>query len=329
MKRKPVLAKPSRKAPKKRLIRVKKNVKKGGARVKATSPRRVTKSKRILKIRKPVAAAKPLAAIRPQKPIVGARAPWHAMVAFFGFAFMMIGVSALLIKTVSAATYQPPTQAAPGGNIPVTIWNRASSAAIQTNAAIDIDGNGGAAFKGVAIGSAALVIAGGQNLLYGNIDTTSTGNLILLQNEGVEKFRVSARGDVKGAGCFGATFVGFTPLRYQGTSVNQVTSYYSADNRCSTAFSGSHVCRPEEILESISCSLPGDAFRTVADAPVKWAWLSGGPPGFTASANDCAGWSSNSGFELGKIWIFNQASGGTGSQTTCNTPTGLQFACCR
>ncbi len=48
----------------------------------------------------------------------------------------------------------------------------------------------------VSAGSAALPVMGAQNLIYGNVDSTSTGALLLLQNESVDRFRVAANGDV-------------------------------------------------------------------------------------------------------------------------------------
>jgi len=46
------------------------------------------------------------------------------------------------------------------------------------------------------LGSAGLNIGNGENLLYGNIDTNSTGNLLLLQNENADKFKVDKDGKV-------------------------------------------------------------------------------------------------------------------------------------
>jgi len=51
-----------------------------------------------------------------------------------------------------------------------------------------------------SFGSATLNVAAGQNLLYGNVDTASAGNLLLLQNESVDRFRVDAAGNVTIAG---------------------------------------------------------------------------------------------------------------------------------
>jgi len=54
-------------------------------------------------------------------------------------------------------------------------------------------------------GGASLVVAAGQNLLYGNMDTTSAGNLLLLQNESVDRFRVDAAGNLTLSGTITAT----------------------------------------------------------------------------------------------------------------------------
>ncbi|HTK59884.1 MAG TPA: tail fiber domain-containing protein [Candidatus Baltobacteraceae bacterium] len=56
-----------------------------------------------------------------------------------------------------------------------------------------------------AFGSAATVVAAGQNLLYGNVDTTSGGNLLLLQNESADRFRVDAAGNLTLSGTITAT----------------------------------------------------------------------------------------------------------------------------
>jgi hypothetical protein len=56
-----------------------------------------------------------------------------------------------------------------------------------------------------SFGSATLVVAAGQNLLYGNVDTTSAGNLLLLQNESVDRFRVDAAGNLTLSGTITAS----------------------------------------------------------------------------------------------------------------------------
>lgn len=61
-------------------------------------------------------------------------------------------------------------------------------------------------FSGMtSFGSAALAVGGGQNLLYGNVDTASTGNLLLLQNESVDRFRVDAAGNLTLSGTVNAS----------------------------------------------------------------------------------------------------------------------------
>ncbi len=70
--------------------------------------------------------------------------------------------------------------------------------------ALTLSGNN--TYSGMSsFGSAALVLGLGQNLIYGNVDTTSSGNLLLLQNESVDRFRVDAAGNVIAAGGFTGT----------------------------------------------------------------------------------------------------------------------------
>lgn len=315
--------------------------------------------------------------------------PWRAVVTFFAFAVAVTAMGGLIIRSVNAATFQGPSAAPPGGNIPITIWNRVSTGAKQTTASIDIDGgfvsegmvslgsvtaptltgtqnlvygninNASAATTSLLLlqrnatnmfkvdrngavtaasmqsyGSATLALTGTQNLVYGNVDTASaaTTALMLLQNESVDRFRVdvagnvTAAGRVKATGCLGKTFVGLTAANHHGT-LGAVTSYYAADNRCTTAFPGSHVCRVEEMLESISCSTASDPIRTSGGA---FAWINGGTPGDPAkNANDCIGWTDNSAAAFGRVWVFNNLTGGNGTLTSCNVSGGLKYACCR
>lgn len=374
-------------------------------------------------------ASQVVAAVAPQEspkiPVAPRRMPWRALAAFFAFTLAMSAVGGFIINTVDAATFQGPSQAPPGGNIPITIWNRVAATATQTNAAIEIDGGGpggtnpvgvtvgtnllnlGSAAGGqnvvygvadyagmnatdyllllqtaaagpvytrrfsvdrngllfaassitttsgsittssgaitttsgnltaggmTTLGAATRVLTGVQNLVYGNVDTTSaaTAALILMQNESVDRFRVDVAGNVTAAGtmksvsCFGKTFAGITASVWPGN----VGSYYAADNRCNTDFPGSHVCRVEELVESIQCSIAGDPIRTNEG---NVAWVNGGPPGDPAiNANDCIGWTSNAANAYGRVWIFNNTTGGRGTLTGCNVGGGgLKFACCR
>lgn len=130
---------------------------------------------------------------------------------------------------------------------------------------------------------------------------------------------VTAAGDINSRRCFGPVYVGQTAATYDGAR----GGYDDADALCAAAFAGSHICRTSEILETVKCNR---ASLPTADM----AWIANGPPGYTARANDCKGWTSNTGsgaeIAYGSIWAFD-ANGGVGWVTTCNMS--LKFACCR
>src|SRR5690606_27167564 len=64
--------------------------------------------------------------------------PVHRVTRGLGFllalAFVMSG--GMLIKGAIAATFQGPTEAPPGGNIPATIWNTEGLGTVQSGASI-------------------------------------------------------------------------------------------------------------------------------------------------------------------------------------------------
>lgn len=153
------------------------------------------------------------------------------------------------------------------------------------------------------------------------IDANNDGNNLFKINNGANTtvMTVSEGGDVSATGCFGAVYVGQTAGTYDGSR----GGYDDADALCAATIAGSHICRTSEILETIKCNL--------ASLPTTGlAWISNGPPGFTARANDCRGWTSNvgSGAEIayGPIWEFT-ADGGIGWVSTCNMT--FKFACCK
>lgn len=128
---------------------------------------------------------------------------------------------------------------------------------------------------------------------------------------------INISGAVKAAGCVGATYVAFSAVVPNGD--RGATGYRGADALCNAASAGSHVCRVEEVLESIRCgvTLPGAS-----------GWINGGPPGYTAEAKDCNGWKSSQATDYGRVWTFNNTSGGAGSMTSCSTGV-LPYACCK
>lgn len=280
------------------------------------------------------------------------------MPAISGFVAGLVVATVFVSQAVSAASYQGPTQAAPGGNIPFTIWNRTASSAVQTNAAIAIDGGGPAPTSavGIAVGldasfNSSLDMgsgAGGDNVFYGaaryeamndadsllKLETYVISSDAFTTRLNVDRHgNVSASGDVKAAGCFGATFVGATTAPFHG-SLGVVGNYKEANAKCVTDFPANgatpaaHVCRVEEILESIRCSMSAsDPVRTSGGLV---AWVNGGSPGYIAQSNDCKGWADNTSTSYGRVWEFTAGdTGGKGNMTVCNSSGGLKFACCR
>ncbi len=311
--------------------------KSGGAARKSVRARRVS--------RRSVPTAEAVGILAPEQSLPSEvrraqSSPFRLVAAFFGLALALISVGGFVIHTVNAATYTPPTALPPGGNIPAIIWNRATSSGTQVNASIDIDG--GVSSGGMSqFGKNTLPLTGSQNLIYGNVQSgTANASLLLLQNNGVTKFRVDPNGNVSYAGgiaasgCFGRVFLGLTASTYT-PSLAAVSSgpnaglagYYSADNACASQYAGSHVCKSDELLESIQCSTPSDPIRTNGG---NFAWVNSGPPGASAfNASDCLGWTSVSASIFGRVWAFDNVTGGRGTLTGCNIPVGLKYACCK
>lgn len=108
------------------------------------------------------------------------------------------------------------------------------------------------------------------------------------------------------------TWQGLTTSTYDGNQTN----YAGADALCSADYAGSHVCSVEEILwlQRSGSTLPGAGE----------GWINDGPPGFTANANDCRGWSINAVGNYGRYWDFANAQGW---MRGCSNS--VAFACCQ
>jgi hypothetical protein len=102
---------------------------------------------------------------------------------------------------------------------------------------------------------------------------------------------------------------------------NDATNYAGADAICATAYPGSHVCWVSEIGYLLA---NGDDFGSTTAS----AWVNGGPPGYTANANDCLGWSSAASGSYGRYWDFNAQQGW---MRGCNVAgaSRLEYACCK
>ncbi len=121
-----------------------------------------------------------------------------------------------------------------------------------------------------------------------------------------------------------ATFVGTTPVTtYTGQfTLSSYTGYKAANAICTAAYTSSHMCTADEILGTIANKNISTVFSGISDA-----WISQGPPGFTADSNDCRGWTSANLAHLGAWWHFDAASGGIGYLTNCSTVKPI--ACCK
>lgn len=115
-------------------------------------------------------------------------------------------------------------------------------------------------------------------------------------------------------------WVGVTTASYDGKQGEQGKKggYIRVNNYCDAEFSGSHVCTEEEILTLIN---NGEDFGSYTGS----SWVNGGSPGYTqARANDCQGWTNNSGTEaFGRWWDFN-----TNSGWLANCSNEKTFVCC-
>lgn len=113
-------------------------------------------------------------------------------------------------------------------------------------------------------------------------------------------------------------FVGFS-----AASTGIAGGYTGANAACNTAQIGSHVCEVAEMMNTINQNVTA-YFTGVANGTDMW--INGGPPGFTAPANDCVGWTDASSSKFGRKWR-KDVQGGQGTLTFCNQP--IQFACCK
>lgn len=102
-----------------------------------------------------------------------------------------------------------------------------------------------------------------------------------------------------------------------------LTGYEDANSKCDAAYDKSHMCTVEEILTIINTD--PDALLNTGKA-----WINGGPPGFTATANDCKSWqvsvaNSEATSAYGRFWDFANDEGWLRRCTYDLFP----FACCK
>ncbi len=99
--------------------------------------------------------------------------------------------------------------------------------------------------------------------------------------------------------------------------------YNAANEKCNTAFVGSHICTAAEIINTYNNN------ESIVNNSTGRAWINNGPPGFLDTpANDCVGWTKQSNDKYGYSWIFELgAFKNHASLDTCNNPS--PFACCK
>ena len=110
-----------------------------------------------------------------------------------------------------------------------------------------------------------------------------------------------------------------------------VNSYDDANALCSNHtdvnIAGSHVCTPAEMTNSYNHGTVGVSpiylYNTSATL-----WVNSGPPGYTANANDCKGWTKTDSPadnpNFGTVWNFDGKYGGL-----LHCRDDKKFACCK
>ncbi|MBU4216522.1 hypothetical protein L6270_01975, partial [Candidatus Parcubacteria bacterium] len=115
-------------------------------------------------------------------------------------------------------------------------------------------------------------------------------------------------------------FVGTTTAVTDGSfATSTLTGYVAANDICAAEFIGAHLCRTYDIMLTIERG-------NISSWSEGSAWISQGPPGYTANSNDCGGWKSSAETDLGSFWSFDKNSGGEGWLTNCSVQKPL--ACC-
>lgn len=207
-------------------------------------------------------------------------------------------------------------------------WHDLVSAAMNTNStegSVHISGSGRKPIYPIN-GSEALHSAAGGGVSperhYGggggnNSNTDTTGGTTTNVTNNYTTYNTTG-------GSGSATFVGTTPVTsYTGQFTSGLkTGYDAANTICAAAYTGSHMCRTDEILDTIATKDISTLFSGIADA-----WIAEGPPGFTADSNDCRGWTSANLAHLGPWWDFATSGGGIGYLTNCSTTKPI--ACCK
>ncbi len=193
----------------------------------------------------------------------------------------------------------------------------------------------------------------GQILRYGTSDWEATSTIYIKDdgNVGIGTTSPGYKLSVAGGGSFDSPVVVGTPndgseavnvdylnsaisglggdntVTFAGVSVSTFTGnqggYDSVNNICAGVDLDSHICTTEDILTIIN-----NGNISTIPTTTEGYWISNGPPGYTANANDCAGFTTSSASFLGAVWYkYNTYPSGVGALAKCNSTK--NFACCK
>lgn len=108
--------------------------------------------------------------------------------------FVLSFVILLLLAPCLSLAWTEPSNVPPAGNVPAPI--NVGSAAQTKQGALTILAETDNSTKGLMVGSNALNLQAAQNLIYGNIDSASAGNLLLLQKEDATEVVINNNGRI-------------------------------------------------------------------------------------------------------------------------------------
>ncbi|MFH1838507.1 MAG: hypothetical protein ABH808_03375, partial [Candidatus Kuenenbacteria bacterium] len=116
---------------------------------------------------------------------------------FFLFSFFISYFLLIAFFTSPVLAWDEPTEEPTGGNISKPI-NESDETQIKAGAlTVSTTGSENGNDKGLTIGGSALILGANQNLIYGNINSANpTSSLLLLQNSGIEKFKIDRDGKI-------------------------------------------------------------------------------------------------------------------------------------
>ena len=142
--------------------------------------------------------------------------------------------------------------------------------------------------------------------------------------------------DINGNNCFDPSVIGWNaPVSAITTTIVTSTGdfttttgagikygYEAANYICNFYYPGYHFCFTGEVTQAIK-NLGSSNFGNFG----AYAWIAEGPPGYTANANDCDGYTTSSPTYLGAYWLYRNNGGGSGWLINCGESR--PFSCCK